>query len=81
MPESNTAECADENRLFLELKRTLGSLVEIQHSHLEALASGYSKESRFEEEISIALSAWQDARHAYVLHVSNHGCRSSQNLI
>jgi hypothetical protein len=81
MSESNEAECADENRLFVELRRTLGSLVEIQHSHMEALASGDGQESRFEEEIGIALSAWQDARHAYVQHVSNHGCRSSKNLI
>ena len=81
MPESTETECADENHLFLELKRTLGSLVEIQHSHMEALASGAGQESRFEEEIGIALSAWQDARRAYVRHVSNHGCRSSNSLI
>ena len=81
MPESTETECADEDRLFAELRRTLGSLVEIQHSHMEALAAGAGQESRFEEEIRIALSAWQDARHAYVRHVSNHGCRSNNSLI
>jgi len=35
MPESNEAECAEEKRLFVELTRTLGSLVEIQRSHME----------------------------------------------
>jgi hypothetical protein len=58
------------------LKRTLERLVEIQRSHME-----YGQEPKFEEEINVVVSAWQDARHAYVLHVSNHGCRSSQNLI
>ena len=81
MPESDETECAEESRLFVELKRSLGSLVAIQHSHMEALASGECQESRFEEEIRVALSAWQDARHAYVRHVSDHGCRSSNNLI
>jgi hypothetical protein len=81
MPESNAAECADEKRLFTELRNTLGSLVQIQRSHMEALASGDGQESRFEEEIRIALSTWQDSRRAYVRHVMGHGCRSSKDLI
>jgi hypothetical protein len=79
--ESNEAECADEKRLFVELRNSLGSLVQIQRSHMQALASGDGQESRFEEEIRVALSAWQDARRAYMLHVINHGCRSSKDLI
>jgi hypothetical protein len=48
---------------------------------MQALASGDGQESRFEEEIRVALSAWQDARRAYMRHVINHGCRSSKDLI
>ena len=81
MPESNEAECADENRLFGELRHALGSLVEIQRSHMEALALGDAQASRFEEKIRVALSAWQDARRAYMRHVMGHGCRSSKDLI
>jgi hypothetical protein len=81
MPEWNAAECADENRLFAELRNTLGSLVQIQRSHMEALALGDGQESRFEEEIRVALSAWQDARRAYMRHVMDHGCRSNKDLI
>ena len=81
MPESNEAECAEEKRLFMELGRTLGSLVEIQRSHMEALTFGEDQVSRLEGEIRVALSARQDARHAYVRHVLDHGCRSSKDLI
>ncbi len=65
----------------MELKRTLGSLVEIQRSYMEALSLGDAQVSQFEEEIHSALSAWRDASHAYVRHVLDHGCRSSKDLI
>src|SRR5260370_33339386 len=56
MPESNEAECADEKRLFVELRRTLGSLMETQRAHMDALSSGDGQVSRFEDEIRVALS-------------------------
>ena len=81
MPEPNEAGCAEEKRLFAQLRHTLGSLVEIQRSHMDALAVGDGQVSRFEEEIRIALSAWQNARYSYMRHISDHGCRSSKDPI
>jgi len=75
MPEANAAECAEEKRLCL------GSLVEIQRSHIDALSSGDGPVARFEDEIRVALSAWQHARYAYMRHISDHGCRPGKNLI
>ena len=80
MPGSNEAECAEEKRRFAELRHTLGSLVEIQRSHMEARALGDGQVSRFEEDIRVALCAWQHARHAYLQHIFDHGCRFSENL-
>jgi len=51
MLQSNEAKCAEEKRLFAELRRTLGSLVEIQRSYMEALTLGDPQVFRFEEEI------------------------------
>lgn len=81
MPESSEAPCPEEKRLFMELRDTLGSLIEIQRSHMEALSFAENQMSRFEGEIRVALSAWQDARQTYVRHVLDHGCRSSRDLI
>jgi hypothetical protein len=53
------AECAEEKRLFAELRHTLESLVEMQRSHTEALALGDGHASRFEEDIGVALWAWE----------------------
>ena len=81
MPEPNEASCTEEKRLFAELKCTLGTLMEIQRAHMDALAVGDGQVSRFEEEIRLALSAWQHARYAYMRHISDHGCRSNKDLI
>ena len=81
MPESNGVGCAEEKRLFVELKHTLGSLVEIQRAHMDALSSEDGQVSRFEDEIRVALSAWQNTRYAYMRRISDHGCRSSKDLI
>ena len=67
------AECAEEKRLFAKLSHTLGSLVEIQSSQMAALAMGDRQISRFEEEIRVAICAWQHARHA--LHAAPIGSR------
>ena len=74
-------KCIQQERLFAELKHTLGNLVEMQSLQLAALAVGDLDVSRFEEEIRVALWAWQHARHAYIQHVLDHGCRSSNDLI
>jgi hypothetical protein len=65
MPESDETEgvqCVQQERLFAELKHTLGSLVEMQSLQMAALALGDQKVSRFEEEIRVALWAWRHAR-------------------
>ena len=40
MPESNGAACAEEKHLFVELKHPLGSLMEVQRAHMDALTAG-----------------------------------------
>jgi hypothetical protein len=81
MSESNEYTCSEEKRLYAELRHAFGCFVEMQSLQISALALGDREVSRFEEEIRVALSALQDARHAYVRHVLNHGCRSSKDLI
>ncbi len=82
MPETTEEECSEERRLFAELSHALSGLVEIQGSHMQALALGNNQQaSRFEEETRVALWNWQHARHAYMQHVSDHGCRSGKDLI
>ena len=81
MPESSDVECHEEKRIFAEMRRALGYLVEMQSLQMAALALGETKVSRFEEEIRVALWTWEHARHAYIRHVLDHGCRSSNDLI
>ena len=81
MPESNETECVQQERLFAEVKQALGNLVKVQSLQMAALALGNRKVSRFNQEIRVALRAWQHARHAYLQHVLDHGCRSSSDLI
>ena len=81
MPESNASECPEQDRLCVNLRHALGSLVEMQSSQMAAITSGNQKGSKFDEEIRIALQAWEHARYVYIRHVLDHGCRSSQDLI
>lgn len=78
---TKTEKCAEQEHLFTELARALATLVEIQRLQMAALAAGEKETSRFDEEIQVALSAWQRARHAYMRHVIDHGCRSGNDLI
>ena len=80
MPEDH-AECGEQERLFAELTHALRNVVEIQGSQIAAVKLGDRDISRFDEEIRVALRAWQRARHIYIWHVLDHGCRSSDDLI
>jgi hypothetical protein len=81
MPEPKDQECAEEERLFAELKHALAMLVETQSAQLVAVAAGDRQTSALDQEIHIALSAWQRARYAYMRHVMDHECRFSNDLI
>ena len=81
MPEANhDAECAEQERLFAELTRSLRNVVEIQSSQIAALKLGERDTSTFDEEIRIALGAWHKARHVYMQHILDHGCCSGDDL-
>jgi hypothetical protein len=81
MPESKVSTCSEEERLFAELTSALKKIVEIQSSQIAAIQLGDRKVSEFDEEICIAVRAWHEARHVYMQHILDHGCRSGHNLI
>ena len=81
MPEPKDQECAEQERLFVELKHALATLVETQSAQMVAVAVGDRQTSALDQEIHIALSAWQHARCACMRHVMDHGCRLSNDLI
>ena len=81
MPETNESTCAEQERLFAELTSALRNVVEIQSSQIAAIQLGDRKVSEFDEEIRIALGAWHKARHVYMQHILDHGCRSGHDLI
>src|SRR5260370_36121334 len=76
MPETDGSPCREAERLFAELRSALKRVVEIQSCQIAALKLGDRRVSGFEEEIRVALSAWQHSRRAYVEHVLDHGCSS-----
>jgi hypothetical protein len=67
-------ECAERERLHAELSQALRAVVEIHGSQIAALQLGDTRTSHFEEEILIAVDAWQGARRAYIRHCTEHGC-------
>lgn len=66
--------CAEQARLHAELSQALRAVVEIHGSQMAALQLGDTRTSHFEEEILIAVDAWQSARRAYIRHCTKHGC-------
>jgi hypothetical protein len=81
MPEPNGSPCPEAERLFAELRTALKRVVEIQSCQIAALKLGDRRVSGFDEEIRVALWAWQQSRRAYVEHVLDHGCSSSDDPI
>jgi len=81
MQECNEPTCSEEERLFAELTSALKKVVEIQSSQMAAIQSGDRTVSAFDEEIKITLRAWHRARHVYMQHILDHGCRSGHDLI
>ena len=81
MPEPNGSKCPEAERLFAELRAALKRVVEIQSSQIAAVQLGDRRVSGFDEEIRVALWAWQHSRRAYVEHVLDHGCSSGKDLI
>ena len=67
-------DCAEQERLHAELSHALRAVVEIQSSQIAAVKLGDKCISHFEEEIGVAVNAWQNARRAYIRHCAEHGC-------
>ena len=51
-------ECAERDRLLLELDQSLKNLIEVRES----------------KEADTAWKAWREARKAYQRHIEQHGC-------
>ena len=81
MPEPNGSTCQEAERLFKELKTALKRVVEVQSCQIAALKSEGGQVVGFDEEIRVAIWAWQHARHAYMEHVLVHECSSAKDLI
>jgi hypothetical protein len=67
-------DCPEQARLHAELSHAIRAVVEIQSSQIAAVRLGDTRTSHFEEEIRIAVKAWQSARRAYMQHCAEHGC-------
>jgi len=79
MPANQNA-CEENERLFERLTCALRCVIEMQGCQIAAVKLGDRKTGKFDQEIRVALQAWQDARSAYLQHVLDHGCRSSDDL-
>ena len=68
------SECDEQRRLASELSWAFRYLVEIQGSQIASLRLGDTRTEQFEEEISVALQTWHQARKLYMAHLQEHGC-------
>ena len=81
MPEPYGSTCQEAERLFMELRTALKRVVEVQSCQIASLKSEGGQVPGSDEDIRVAIWAWQHARHAYVEHVLDHECSSGKDLI
>jgi hypothetical protein len=66
--------CSEHDRLLEELSQAIDFLVKSQASHATVLRITGCGTTGYEEDLSVATSAWTVARRAFVQHVMEHGC-------
>ena len=67
-------ECQEQVRLSAELAQATRDLLEMQESQIAAIKLGDQRIGRFDEEITVALRVWKQARWAYTRDLQEHGC-------